>query len=218
MRARSFDERAFACPEPCPELGISEPTSANAERRTRAKNTSRDVKAGNFKTGKPVQPTGWKVRFLRRSASGIALVAGRPVGTARDGSVDTGCLLAFAQGEMYRRSSSFRKFSFLACLNRAVRHFCSSHPAAGPGLSGVSALEKRTECRASERLCPRNAPPCVLSHGVRDAFTVGRHCGRRAVLPGWAASELRSLRRSRSSRHSGSRPPRHRRSRSKTER
>ena len=44
-----------------------------------AENASAAVEVSHFKTGRPVQPTGWKVRFLRRSATEIRSAAGESV-------------------------------------------------------------------------------------------------------------------------------------------
>src|SRR4051794_33916608 len=69
MRARSDDERAFACPQTCPELDNSESSSEHRAPLSRAESASGAREATHFKSGKPAQPTGWKVRFLRRSAN-----------------------------------------------------------------------------------------------------------------------------------------------------
>jgi hypothetical protein len=137
-----------SCPEPCPELGRSERTSANEERLSKPKGVLALVKRSHFKTGRPVQPTGWKVRFLRRS---VALVPNgstfKPFDNLAfeefhpDGADDSGHNGLSNLGEVRQPEHAVR--------GRA-------HEPAAAVRSGSGGLRSASATRAS-----RHAPPCL---------------------------------------------------------
>ena len=74
VRSRPATEHRLACPQPCPELGNSDPTQPHLDEQKDAQTNIKALPIEHFKTGRPWQPQGWKVRFLRRSALGTPLV------------------------------------------------------------------------------------------------------------------------------------------------
>ena len=80
VRSRPATEHRLACPQPCPELGKSDPTQPHLDEQKHAQTNIKALPIEHFKTGRPWQPQGWKVRFLRRSALGTRSCSGfRPV-------------------------------------------------------------------------------------------------------------------------------------------
>ena len=55
------------CPQPCPELGDSDPTQPHLAERKAAQTATKALQTAPFKTDRRWQPQGWKVGFLRRS-------------------------------------------------------------------------------------------------------------------------------------------------------
>src|SRR4051794_10341744 len=57
----------YPCPQPCPELGGSDPLQPHLAEQKPAEPSAKALQTAPFKTGGPWQPQGWEVRLLRRS-------------------------------------------------------------------------------------------------------------------------------------------------------